>query len=152
MTNLPASNFRHFSFRTLPTPDALAHMLGFEDVFDRMTMDIESKYPPFNVIKTDDTHYEIEMAVAGFSDKDIDIQYSDGVLTVKGKVEADTSKVSKNFIHQGIATRSFTRSFTLDKFLKIDEAEIENGILKIKVYKEVPEELKPKKISISKKD
>ena len=101
-------------------------------------------YPPYNVIKLDEDSYQVEIAIAGFDKKDIEVTVDNGTLIVKGnKEESDTQ-----FVHKGIATRKFTRSFALGEYMEVVGADFENGMLKINVDRIVPEEKKPKTIKI----
>lgn len=128
--------------------------VGFEDQFKtlRSLHDDWSKnipnYPPYNIKKIDDTHYTIEMAVAGFSKNEIDIEMKEGKLVIKGNVET-SNEVDDNFLFKGIATRAFTRTFALNDQIEVNNAEMLNGMLKIALERIVPEDKKPKKIKIS---
>lgn len=102
-------------------------------------------YPPYNVVKIDGNKVVMEFAVAGFSREDIDITTEKNVLTITGeKTEAD----EKEYLHKGIAARKFTRSFTLPEFYEVESAGHQDGILYIDLVKNVPEDKKPKKITI----
>jgi molecular chaperone IbpA len=97
-------------------------------------------------MKNTDTQYSIEMAVAGFTEADLDITLKEGILTVKGNAEA---KEDKNYVHRGIAARSFVRTFTLADTIEISGASLENGMLIIGLENMIPEEKKERKIAIS---
>ena len=101
-------------------------------------------YPPHNIHKKDN-QYIIEMALAGFTKSDIECELQEGVLTIKAKKE---DKDNDSLIHQGIASRSVVRKFTLSEYIKVDSADFKDGILYIKLYEEVPEEKKAKTIKI----
>ena len=109
-------------------------------------------FPPYNIEKLDDDRYQISMAVAGFSEEDIDITVHDGTLIITGKIqtveehEADNEK--RQFLHRGIATRAFERRFDLADHLHVNGAELGNGLLHVSLLREVPEALKPRKIAI----
>ena len=124
--------------------------VGFDDLFDRLfEMDFNSTgYPPYNIIKNDDYHYTIEMALAGFNKSQIEIEHADSKLTVRSVVKDNTDLNSKNLIHQGISQRSFERSFTLSDEIQVKTAELRDGMLKIKLEKIIPDHKKPKIISI----
>tara|TARA_R110000796_G_scaffold25519_3_gene71833 strand:+ start:993 stop:1436 length:444 start_codon:yes stop_codon:yes gene_type:complete len=126
--------------------------VGFDRIFDRITaMQMPNKatnYPPYNITKESDTTYIVELAVAGFTDETIDIEVKDSILTIEGKV---TESTGKEYIHKGIAARAFTRSFTLAETVVVREAGLENGMLRILLENIIPEERKPKKISIGQK-
>ena len=125
--------------------------VGFDRIFDRITRMHETAtkatgYPPYNITKNADTVYSIEMAVAGFTEADLDITLKEGILTVKGNAEA---KEDKNYVHRGIAARSFVRTFTLADTIEISGAALENGMLIIDLENMIPEEKKERKIAIS---
>lgn len=123
--------------------------------FDRLATLLDSAlqhnhgngYPPYNIETTEDNEYAITVAVAGFSESELDIQTERGVLTIRG--EKDTSgKEERTYLYQGIANRTFERKFQLADHVKVVDAQLENGILRIDLVKEVPEAMKPKKIAI----
>jgi molecular chaperone IbpA len=104
-------------------------------------------YPPYNIERSDENHYRIVLAVAGFADKDLGIEVRDGVLTVEGKREAEAN-AKPSYLHQGIAGRAFTRQFQLAEHVEVRDARLENGLLHIALERIVPEEKKPRKIAI----
>lgn len=104
-------------------------------------------YPPFNLKKTDENKYVIEMAVAGFGKQDIEITLEDNKLVVKGNSASDT-KEAEQYLHMGIANRAFTRQFTLADNVEIDNAEMINGMLRIWLEHIIPEDKKPRKIEV----
>jgi len=103
-------------------------------------------YPPYNIEVVGDDRYAITIAVAGFEESDLDIQVENGILAVRGKLEK--ADVERKYLHQGIANRSFERKFTLADHVEVTAAELRNGILQLSLVKEVPEAMKPRKISI----
>ena len=103
-------------------------------------------YPPYNITKTGELSYAIQLAVAGFEEKDIEIEYAENKLTVKGNILANSE--AQEIIHQGIANRDFTRTFALNDEVEVRGAELRNGLLTIALERIVPEHKKPKKISI----
>jgi molecular chaperone IbpA len=104
-------------------------------------------YPPYNIERVDENNYRLTMAVAGFSDKDLFMEVDDNVLTVRGeKVQV---KEDAEYLHQGIAARNFERQFSLEDYVEVEGASLENGLLFIHLYRELPEAKKPKKIIIS---
>ena len=128
----------------------IPYSIGFDNLFDRLfDMDLESSssYPPYNISKVDDNNYIIEMALAGFNKDDIEIELADSELTVRSKKREDLNK-DVNLIHQGISHRSFNRKFTLSEEILVKNAEMKNGMLIIKLEKFIPENKKPKLISI----
>ena len=125
--------------------------VGFDELFDRL-LDVDintsSGYPPYNIIKTDDHNYTIEIAVAGFNKDQIEIELSDGELSVKSKMLDKNDKENENIIHHGISHRSFVRKFTLSDEIRVKNADLKDGMLRIKLEKVIPEHRKPKLISI----
>ncbi len=123
--------------------------------FDRMQRMLESTmrsdeangYPPYNIEKMDENAYRITMAVAGFSEADLDLEVKDGVLFVTGKQPEPAE--DRSFMHRGIAGRAFRRSFQLADHVKVQGAALENGLLHIDLAREIPEALKPRKITIN---
>ena len=116
--------------------------------FDRLASSLDNRsngYPPYNLIKDGDYDYTLEMAVAGFGPDDISVETKNGTLTVSGSVYAENSD---NYIYRGIAKRDFKRSWTLMENAKVGSAEIHNGMLKVDIHVEVPEEQKPKRIPV----
>lgn len=129
--------------------------VGFDDqlgklqkLHDDVTKNIPN-YPPYNIKKIDDTHYVIEMAVAGFGQTDIDIEIDGGKLIVKGNVES--TEPDENFLFKGIAARAFTRAFALNDQVEVKDAELFNGMLKIALERLIPEEKKAKKVPVKTK-
>lgn len=121
--------------------------LGFDSIFDdmsRMTHKTQP-YPPYNVIKKDEEHYLIEIAIAGFKNEDIDLTLEKGVLTVEGKKKNEDTA---NYLHKGISARNFTRSFTLADTIEVVGADVIDGMLYIGLQNVVPEEEKPKTINL----
>ena len=138
---------------TLSTIDKTKLMpftVGFDDLFDRLfdLNESNSGFPPYNITKTDDSNYVIEMAVAGFNKKEIEIQLSDGNLTVRSLSDSEEENKSSSFIHRGISQRSFVRKFTLSDEIRVKNAELTDGMLRINLEKLIPEHKKPKLIQI----
>ena len=131
--------------------------VGFDNVFDhfeRMMDDhnfnemVRYNYPPYNIVKTGDYTYDIELALAGFNKKDIDITMEDGMLNIKSVVEATKDKDEDGVIHKGIAKRYFSKSFTIAEDVEVKGAELKDGLLKVSLERIVPESKKPRTISI----
>ena len=120
---------------------------GFDALFDAIQQPNNTQsYPPYNVVKLDDDHYLIEIAVAGFDDTDISIELLKGQLTVTGSAENETTDI--NYVHKGISSRDFTRVFTLAETIKVKDAVINKGLLQIGLTNIIPEEDKPQRINI----
>ncbi len=122
--------------------------VGFDRLFDMLQQatDAGSGFPPYNIERTDETHYRITLAVAGFSEKDLNVELRDGMLTVTGKGE-DTQKQA--YLYQGIAGRAFERRFQLAEHVEVRAAKLENGLLHVDLERIVPEEKKPRRITIN---
>lgn len=126
--------------------------VGFEEKLDKLTK-VRSElnknianYPPYNIKKTGDNSYAIEIAIAGFSKKDIDIELDRDKLTVKGHHNDNLDQ--NGYIFKGISNRAFTRTFELDDYIAVTGAEIIDGMLRVSLERVIPDNLKPKKIEI----
>ena len=123
--------------------------IGFNHTLDRLnsvhTAATNQSYPPYNILKVEDDTYRVDLALAGFDKKDIEVSVDNGTLIVKGEISTDDSTEA---LHKGIATRKFTRTFALAEFMEVTAAEFKNGMLSITVERIVPEEKKPKSIKI----
>lgn len=123
--------------------------------FDRMQRMMESAmraegqnaYPPYNIEARGESAYRITMAVAGFSQDDIDVTQTENTLVISATARADDEGVT--FLHRGIAGRSFERRFDLADHIKVADASLENGLLNVNLVREIPEEKKPRKIAIA---
>ncbi len=126
--------------------------IGFDSMFNRVmnfpNTSQESGFPPYNIRKVDDYKYIIELALAGFSESDIEVEVADGTLTVRSKESNDTAE--QQYVHRGIAKRAFSKSWTLSDDIVVNSAEFNNGLLNISLEKVVPEEKKPRLIPITK--
>jgi len=125
--------------------------IGFDDIFKRLasfseTLPKISTYPPYNIRKTGENTYVIEVAVAGFGKQDIELTLENKILTVKGQITGDDA--SNDYIFKGIANRAFTRAFTLADTVKVQNAELLNGMLKVWLERFISEDKKPQKIDI----
>ena len=130
--------------------------IGFDDMFDQFEsmlgnggLSTQSNYPPYNIRKAGKDKYAIELAVAGFSKDDVEVEFEDNLLTVKTKkINKTVEKDGDEIIHKGISQRSFSRSFTIADDVKVNGAELKDGLLTISCEKIVPEQKKKKLISI----
>ena len=132
--------------------------VGFDSIFDHfekmfdneigLTQQLAINYPPYNIVKTGTYTYNIEVALAGYNKKDISVEYADGVLTIKSIKEEKSDDKKDGVIHKGIAKRYFSKSFTIADDIKIEDAELKDGLLKVFLMKIVPEGKKPKKITV----
>ena len=127
--------------------------------FDRMmnlldsTAQIEDaspSYPPYNIEKLDEDKYRITMAVAGFTENDLDVTVHENRLVISGKLEKSEETEEKTFLHRGIATRAFERRFELADHIQVSGARVENGLLHVDLVREVPESKRPRTIAIEK--
>ena len=127
--------------------------LYMKDPFGTFSQDIDrmfnaplqkTNYPPYNVVNVDKEHFVMEFAVAGFSRENIDISVNNGILTVKGELPED----EKEYLYKGIAGRKFVRSFSLPEYFEVERAGMSDGILYVDLYQDIPEEKKPKTITI----
>ena len=125
------------------------YTIGFDKIFDSL-LEVSkintSNFPPYNIRKLGDGKYEIELALAGFTKNDIKVELKDGTLSVSAKKD---DKDSDNLVHQGIASRSVLRKFSLSEYMEIEDADFKDGMLKIKCFENIPEEKKPKIIQIN---
>jgi molecular chaperone IbpA len=142
--------------RTFDLSPLFRSTVGFDyltDMIDSMAQyDTGVSYPPYNIERTDENHYRISLAVAGFAEKDLTLEVKEGVLSVQGKRETDKEEtVSKHFLHQGIAGRSFERRFQLAENVEVRGAQVENGLLHVDLERIVPDEKKPRRIVIGAK-
>ena len=130
------------------------YSVGFDRQFNRLTDYVKHQqqstgFPPYNIQKVEDFKYTIELALAGFSKDDIEIEVADGVLTVRSVKEKDDDEVNDDYtLHRGISYRKFNRKFTLADDVVVNDAKLENGLLTIELEQIVPEEKKPRLIKI----
>ena len=146
------------SYNTLSLFDNLNQLtpyaVGFDRQFNRLTDYVKHQqqstgFPPYNIQKVEDFKYTIELALAGFSKEDIEIEVADGVLTVRSVKEKDDDEVNDDYtLHRGISYRKFNRKFTLADDVVVNDAKLENGLLTIELEQIVPEEKKPRLIKI----
>jgi len=129
-------------YRTAIGFDRLADMLSNAQRLDG------NGYPPYNIESRGEDRYRISMAVAGFSEQDLDIVTEQNTLTVTGSRADDSPDEQREFLYRGIATRSFERRFQLADHVRVESAKLENGLLHIELKRELPEQMKPRKIEI----
>ena len=127
-------------FRTAVGFDRLARLV------DTLPQDTAG-YPPYNIEKTGEDAYRVTLAVAGFGPNDIELTVKDNALLVSGKVAREEQK--SEFLHRGIAARTFTRRFVLADHMVVEGADLVNGLLHVAIRREVPESAKPRRISIN---
>ena len=131
--------------------------VGFDDMFDQFenmlgngNLSVQSNYPPYNIRKTGKDKYSIEVALAGFNKKDVEVEFEDNLLTVRTKQVNKSEDKNKDgeIIHKGISQRQFARSFTIADDVKVDDAKLKDGLLTIACERIVPEYKKKKLIEI----
>jgi molecular chaperone IbpA len=126
-------------------------LIGFDTMFDQMERryanSVSTNYPPFNILKWNEDQYEIQIAITGFEKEEIRVEVEQNQLTVYGESKV-MSLGDTMYIHRGLATRDFERSFTLAEHMEVKGAETKNGMLRIQIFRNIPESAKPKIIDI----
>ena len=145
------SNIPTFRLNHLDIPQINKFGIGFDSIFEDIhrlaSVAGKDNYPPYNVIKIDDDHFAIELALAGIDKEALDIQVDQNQLTISTE-KAETDE-ELEYLHKGISQRGFSRSFTLADHVIVQGADMVDGVLKISLERQLPEELKPRKIDIS---
>ena len=135
--------------RTIDFSPLYRSMVGFDrlaDLLDSAAAETASGYPPYNIERTGENEYRIEIAVAGFKRDELVIDVKESVLTVAGRKAANEPE--RHFVHRGLAERSFERRFQLAEYVVVDDAQLADGLLSISLRRERPEALKPRRIEI----
>jgi molecular chaperone IbpA len=147
---------RELTLRTLDIPSIHKFGIGFDNILDELmrvnAQQVNTNYPPYNIVKRSEDAFAIEIAVAGFREGDVNITLEKNVLTITGaQTVTDLEELEEEveYLHRGISARNFTRTFTLADHVKVLSAAAENGILKIELERQVPEEQKPKTVAIT---
>ena len=126
--------------------------VGFDRLFDMLENNsfgaAQENYPPFDLIKTGENDYRIELAVAGFRPDEIDITSQQNQLIVSGRKTDESEEKGADYVYRGIANRSFERRFALADHIQVKGADLKDGLLAIELVREIPEAMKPKKINI----
>lgn len=123
--------------------------IGFDrmaSLLDSVARDAKPSYPPYNIEQVDEHEYRITMAVAGFTEDQLEITSEQNTLMISGRQQDDSE--GRNYLHRGIAARNFERKFQLAEHVKVVTARLENGLLHVELVREVPEAMKPRKIAI----
>jgi molecular chaperone IbpA len=152
-SNIPTA----FRLNHLDIPSIHKFGIGFDSIFEDIhrlaTVAGKDNYPPYNVIQIDEDHYSIELALAGIDKDALDIELDQNQLTISTKkvegLETPLETKELQYLHKGISNRSFSRSFTLADHVIVTGADMHNGILKVSLERQLPEELKPRKIDIA---
>ena len=126
--------------------------IGFDNWFDRLLASTENditvgNFPPYNMITQDENNFVLELALAGYNKENLDVEMKENVLSISGKME--DAYESSCYRHKGIASRAFKKSWTLAEHIEVDNVEYKNGVLKVFLIREIPEEKKPHKILIA---
>ena len=136
--------------RTIDFSPLYRSVVGFDrlaDLLDAASTETASGYPPYNIERTGENSYRIEIAVAGFKSKDLNIEIKENLLTVQGrKSETDDAR---RYLHRGLAARNFERRFQLADYVIVTDAQLADGLLSLSLKRELPEALKPRRIEIS---
>ena len=126
--------------------------VGFDRLFDMLESNaagsVQENYPPFDLIKDGDNEYRIEVAVVCFKPDELDITAQQNVLIVSGRKNDESEEKVSNYVYRGIATRSFERRFALADHIQVKGADMKDGLLSVRLVREIPEAMKPKKIEI----
>ena len=124
--------------------------IGMDEYFDRLfnLHETTSNYPPYNLVTISEVESRLELALAGFNKKDIEVEYKENLLTVKSKKQEETKDEDGNIIHRGISKRMFSKSFTIANDVEVKGAELKDGLLKVSLERIIPEHKKAKTIDI----
>ena len=140
-------------FTSLDLTPFYRNSIGVDRLFDRLIDQMDhasgTNYPPYNIIKTGENSFEVQIAVAGFGEGEIDITVNDGNLVVTGNKDSEAETETTAYLYRGISARRFVRSFSLADYVEVVNAVSRNGILSITLERKIPEELKPKTIAIT---
>ena len=149
MTNKALSIFNQLRPVTVGFDNVFDH---FESMFDDgfMRMPTATNFPPYNIVKTGEYTYDVELALAGFNKKDIEVEYKENLLTVKSKKQDNAEETDEdgNVIHRGISKRMFSKTFTIANDVEVKGAELKDGLLKVSLERIIPEGKKAKTITI----
>lgn len=130
--------------------------VGFDRIFDVLEHQATTQntgFPPFNILKTSDTDFRIELALAGYKEEDLEIEVKEDVLTITGDGRDNLDQAIENeYVHRGISSRKFVRRFTLASDVIVKDAHLENGMLNVHLERIIPEEKKPRKIAINRSE
>ena len=136
--------------RTIDFSPLYRSVVGFDrlaSLLETASVDAASGYPPYNIERTDENAYRVEIAVAGFRPEELNIEVKENLLTVQGRKTANDDQ--RRFLHRGLAERNFERRFQLADYVVVTEAKLADGLLSISLKRELPEALKPRTIAIS---
>ena len=139
------------TLRALDIPSVHKFGIGFDRMFDELQRltEQQSSYPPYNILKINDNQFVIELAVAGFSEGEIEVAVEKNILVIKGSKVKSIDEAPKEYVVKNIANRDFDRTFTLAEYVEVVDAVVSNGILSVYLEIKVPDEKLPKRIAIS---
>lgn len=137
---------------TLDLPSFTRTSIGFDRLFDEMdrmfmNSSANNTYPPYNIARLDEDSYAIQVAVAGFTEEELDVTLEKGILRIEGKAQKTDENIT--YLHKGVGARSFRREFRLADYVEVVDAGLKHGMLTVTLKRVVPEELQPKKIKIT---
>jgi molecular chaperone IbpA len=135
--------------RTIDFSPLYRSVVGFDrlaDLLDAASSEAATGYPPYNIERTDENAYRIEIAVAGFRPEELNVEVKENLLTVQGRKTANDE--SRRYLHRGLAERNFERRFQLADYVVVTDANLADGLLSISLKRELPEQLKPRRIEI----
>ena len=136
--------------RTIDFSPLYRSVVGFDrlaQILETATVDQASGYPPYNIERTDENAYRIEIAVAGFRSEELNVEVKENLLTVQGRKTANDAE--RRFLHRGLAERDFERRFQLADYVVVTDAHLSDGLLSVSLRRELPEALKPRRIEIA---
>jgi len=136
--------------RTIDFSPLYRSVVGFDrlaQLLESASVDQASGYPPYNIERTDENAYRIEIAVAGFRSEELNIEVKENLLTVQGRKAVNDDQ--RRFLHRGLAERDFERRFQLADYVIVTEAKLADGLLSISLKRELPEALKPRRVEIT---
>ncbi len=128
------------------------HTIGYDNIFDHFndmfetSNSLQTNYPPYDIVKHSDTHYDIQVALAGYSKDDIEVEVKENTLSIKSVKKEEDDKVE--VLHRGISKRYFERHFTIAEDVKVNSAELKDGLLIVSLERVIPEHKKPRLIKI----
>lgn len=140
------------TLRSMDIPSIHRFGIGFESLFDGLSQTADrqtSNYPPYNIVKYNENSFAIELAIAGFKEGDVTIEAENNQLTITGNKIPNAELPDQTYVVHGISAKSFTRTFTLAEHVVVLGATVEDGILTVKLERQIPEEKKPRSISIA---
>ena len=138
---------------TLDLSPLYRNSIGIDNWITRVLDQIDhtgtANYPPYNIIKYDENTFEVQVAVAGFSEGEVEVAVKDGNLVITGERQPEAQMVGTEYLHQGISARRFLRTFSLADYVEVVDASSRDGILTVRLERKLPEAMKPKTIAIN---